>query len=140
MVFKVNAARPVRRARRKRLFSSPVTDRSGITRFLAGVGSTIVVPVIKIAPMPSNRCNSSRNHAGKQCAAVQPVSRLDITTNDFIHVNLPSTNPNASSYISSANTAWPSFVEDLRIEFAESGIVAMLAVPVPPEAAPGQTY
>ncbi|MBI2924441.1 MAG: chitobiase/beta-hexosaminidase C-terminal domain-containing protein [Verrucomicrobia bacterium] len=128
-------------------------DNIGVTRNLvAGIGSTVVVPVV---------VNLRTNAALKSIqfrAEVTPLSgvkavvsdqfrALSISTNDFIPLVTSSEEGAASTFnfspylIGSTRGMAISFI-GTKANFAveDFGVVAMLAVPIPPTAKAGDTY
>ncbi|MBI4659195.1 MAG: chitobiase/beta-hexosaminidase C-terminal domain-containing protein [Verrucomicrobia bacterium] len=151
IVFRVFASRTgytASQVEKTFFFADLQTSSIGITRdFLAGVGSTIVVPVeVRITPGDVLKSLQFRAEIapGTGAPSISTQFRnLDISTNDFIRINPPSTNaPNATSYTSGANTGVAiSYVGGTSgLNLSESGVVSMLAVPIPPEATQGRTY
>jgi sugar lactone lactonase YvrE len=132
------------------LFSDLQTTRIGITRdFTAGVGSTIVIPIeVKLAPDRALRSLQFRVEVTP--TPLTPGSlissqfrSLTITTNDFIRLALPSTNPPlASVYTTTTNTGLAvSFVGTTSgLDLRNSATVVVLAVPIPTTAANNQKY
>lgn len=130
------------------LFSDLQTSSIGITRdFSAGIGSTIVVPVeVKLAPDDELRSLQFRVELapnGNAPFISTQFRSLPITTNDFLRIPAPSTNaPIATTYTNGPRTGLAiSFVgASTGLKVTDSAIVAMLAVPIPPSAAAGQSY
>ncbi len=152
VVFKVRAFKtgyaPSAVTEKVFLFSDLQTSSIGVTRdFVAGIGSTIVVPVeVKLAPGDVLRSLQFRieltPNGGAPSISTQFRS-LSITTNDFLRIPLPSTNPPiATSYTSAGKTGLAiSFVgASTGMNVNDSATVAMLAVPIPTSASIGQTY
>lgn len=130
------------------LYSDLQTSSIGVTRdFTAGIGSTIVVPVeVKLAPDDVLRSLQFRVELTPNGGAPQISTQfrdLPIGTNDFIAVRAPSTNtPIATSYSTANKTGLAiSFIgSSTGMRLQDSGVVALLAVPIPPAATIGQSY
>ena len=134
------------------------TSSIGITRdFAAGIGSTIVVPVdIKLATDDVLRSLQFRVEVTPDNGG-SPVSTefryLHITTNDFIQLPVVSdVPPLVNSYTTNSSTGLAiSFISNTNLfpiannnagnlEVKDISTVALLAVPIPPDAQVGQTY
>lgn len=154
VVFKVRAFKPgynpSTEITRTFLFTDIQTTRVGITReFTAGVGSTIVVPIdVLLAPDKvlkslQFRVEVTPSPVGSAPLISSQLRNLAISTNDFIRLSVPSTNPPlASVYTTATNTGVAvSFVGTTSgLEFKNSGTIALLAVPIPPTASHNQKY
>ncbi len=128
-------------------FNNLQTSSIGIVRdFVAGVGATIVVPVV--AKLNTNdvlktvqfRVEVTPN--GGAPALPTSLSVLPITTNDFIQVTPPGTNaPLALPYnLGSATGLEVGYLSSNVVEIVGGATVAMVAVSLPTNAVVGQTY
>jgi hypothetical protein len=125
------------------------------TNFYAGIGSTIVVPVIvsleegqQLRTIQFNVFVIATNGAP---SLVSPLQAITITTNDFVQLPLPSNDelPVTLSSIASADT--DAFANDRRriavftttsdnLLVEGSAAVALISVPIPSTALEGDTY
>ncbi len=130
------------------LFTDLETSVIGVTRdYTAGIGSTIVVPVeVRVAGADALRSLQFRVEVTANNGA-PPISAqfrsLPFSTNDFVFVPAPSTNPPISSVYSSNNVTGLSIAyigQSSGLELRETATAALLAVPIPPDALEGQTY
>lgn len=131
------------------LFSDLETSVIGISKdFSAGIGSTIVVPVeMRVAGADAVRSLQFRVEVSPVNAA-NPIPKqlrnLTISTNDFIRLPVPSTNPPVSFvYTTNNNTTGLSVAyvgQSSGLELNGTTIAALLAVPIPPAATAGEQY
>ncbi len=130
------------------LFTDLESSVIGFSRdFKAGVGSTIVIPVeVRVAGADALRSLQFRAEVTANGAAPTISTQfrnLSFSTNDFIFVPAPSTNPpTAEVYTSDKATGLAiAYVgQSSGLELRETATAALLAVPIPPTAVPGQTY
>jgi len=142
------------------LYSDLQTSSIGITRdFAAGIGSTIVVPVeVKLAADDVLHSLQFRVEVTPDGSAPQVSTQfryLHIGTNDFIQLPVVSDRaPTVESYTTNTSTGlaisfvsnsslFPSILPEQSLgdlEAKEIATVALLAVPIPPNAQVGQTY
>jgi sugar lactone lactonase YvrE len=129
-------------------FTDLETSVIGITRdFTAGIGSTIIVPVeVRVAGSDALRSLQFRVEVAANNGA-PPIStqfrNLPFGTNDFIQVEPPSTNPPISMVYTTNNVTGLAIAyigESSGMELRDTAPVALLAVPIPPNATVGQTY
>ena len=130
------------------LFTDLETSVIGVAKnFAAGIGSTIVVPVeVRVPGEDALRSLQFRVEIAANNGA-PPISaqfrNLTISTNDFIAVRLPSTNPPVTSVRIENNVAGLSIAyigQSSGLELAGTATAALLAVPIPETATVGQTY
>jgi sugar lactone lactonase YvrE len=130
------------------LFTDLETSVIGVTRdFQAGVGSTIVVPVeVRVAGADALRSLQFRAEVTANGGA-PPISAqfrsLSFSTNDFIFVPAPSTNPPTAEVYANGNVTGLAIAyvgQSSGLELQETATAALLAVPIPPTAVSGQTY
>jgi hypothetical protein len=161
VVFTVRAFKPgytpSSEVARTFLFADLETSTIGVTRdFSAGIGSTIIVPIeVKMASAEQLRSLQFRFEVTPLNGA-PPISTqiryLMIGTNDFVRlppptedhpwVNVYQNGPTtgiAVAYIANIELHPPSGGEG-NLFAADSAVVALIAVPIPPNAVAGQTY
>lgn len=130
------------------LFTDLETSVIGVTRdFSAGIGSTIVVPVeVRVAGSDALRSLQFRVEVSAQngAPAISTQFRnLPFSTNDFIYVASPSTNPPITFVYTNANVTGLGLAyvgQSSGLELRSTATAALLAVPIPPTATVGQTY
>ncbi len=130
------------------LFTDLETSVIGVTRdFKAGIGSTIVVPVeVRVAGNAALRSLQFRVEVTANNGA-PPIStqfrNLPFSTNDFINIPAPSTNPPVASVYTNNNVTGLGLAyigQGSGLNLRGTAVAALLAVPIPPNASVGQTY
>ncbi len=126
-----------------------VTTQIGVLAdYESGAGSTAVIPVeVTLAPDRRLRSLQFRFEVTPSAGAPDATDQLRLlpinATNDFAILNAPSTNaPNSSLYNlgNGVKGLAISYLGSTGMEITTSNVVAMVAVPIPPTAALGDTY
>jgi hypothetical protein len=130
------------------LFTDLETSAIGIPGdYGAGIGSTIVVPIeVRVAGADAVRSLQFRVEVVPNDGAPQISSQfriLSISTNDFIPIPAPSTNPPISKVYFDGTTTGLEIAyigESSGLKLTGTAVAALLAVPIPPTATAGQSY
>jgi hypothetical protein len=126
-----------------------VTTQIGVLAdYQSGAGATAVIPVeVQLAPERRLQSLQFRFEVTPSAGAPATPDQLRLapinSTNDFIMVNAPSiTAPNSSLYNlgNGVKGLAISYLGSTGMDITSSNVVAMVAVPIPPTAAEGDTY
>lgn len=130
------------------LFTDLETSVIGFAKdYSAGIGSTIVVPVeVRVSGNETLRSLQFRVEVtanGGAPTISEQFRSLTFSTNDFIFVPPPSTNPPISIVYTTNNVTGLAIGyvgQSAGLELEETATAALLAIPIPETASVGQTY